>query len=151
MKHAKKLCAIVALAAVLGAAVPSRQANGGMLVLMVAPAFIGPWGAVAGLAVVVAGYVFQSQILIYLDENGNFDQSSLEQALATRYPFLSEDREAVRDLALLLREKALSGTPDAEGKIMVSLTEDDVLSVLEPTGLVESEPEQVAGLVQDLQ
>lgn len=138
MKTLKKFVVTGMIAASL-AAIPVRQANAGIILL--------PCGV--GIVLIILGALADDALMILLDGNGNLSQDSLESALSKKYAFL-DDRDVVRNLATAIREKAAS-TVEVDGKKSVSLSREEVLAVLEPTGLAELNPAAVEQIVTDLQ
>ena len=139
MNRVKKFLATLAIAGTIGNVAPAPQAQAGIILL---PVVIGYWIIIAGLA--------QNNIaLVLLGADANLKQDSLEKVLSDSYRFI-DDRDVISNLATAIREKA-AGTPVVDGKINVSLTKNEVLAILAPTGLAELQSDAVAKLVQDLQ
>ena len=84
----------------------------------------------------VAGWIGTGGALIFvLDANGPPTQSSLEEALATKYPFL-DSQDAVSALASAVRAKL---PVQVEKTAMVHLTEVEIRSALTGANLADDE------------
>lgn len=77
-------------------------------------------------------------VLLVLDENGSLPQDKLESLLSEKYQFIA-DREAISSLASTIKAKAESMEADAEGKKLVTLSEEEVRSILSSTEISEEE------------
>ncbi len=139
MKKIKKFFASLIIAATLVNTTPAPQAQAGIILVPV----------LIGIVFLVIGIENNDVLLIVLDADGNLPQDALEQNLSKKYSFI-EDRDVVRNLATIIREKA-KVTPVVNGQRLVTLAPTDVLTVLEPTGLAVLQPELVSGLIKDLQ
>jgi len=139
MKKIKQFLATAAIASTILNVAPAPKAQAGIILTPV----------LVGIVVLVEGIRMHSWGLIVLGADGNMKQDSLEKALSTQYSFI-DDRDVVSTLASTIREKAISA-PVVDGKKLVTLSKDEVLNILAPTGLAELQPEAVAQLVQDLQ
>jgi len=139
MMNLKKLSSSLLIASTLAVATPAPQANAGIIFAPVA----------VGIAVLVVGIIYRDTLLIVLDADGNLSQSSLEANLAKKYSFI-DDRDVIHGLASAIREKAITA-PVIDGKKTVSLSKDEVLNLIAPTGLADLQPAAVEALVQDLE
>jgi hypothetical protein len=139
MKKIKKLIATLVIAGTIGNVAPAPQAQAGIILL---PVIIGYWILLQGIAT-------NNIALVLLGADGNMKQDALENFLAQNYGFI-EDRDVISQLAYSIREKAAI-TPVVDGKMNVTLSKDEVLKILAPTGLADLEPVAVAKLIQDLQ
>lgn len=139
---------VLALALAVGlqwTASPERDAHAGL--------FLTPVYGI-GVPIVVFALLYDGEWsvkipLIFLDSEGNPRQGALEGGLASRYPFI-DDHAVIADLASAIRARAAATRADAQGRKAVRLGREQVLEILEPTGLVELEPEKVEGLIADL-
>lgn len=104
------------------------------------PALIGTMPIIGGaIMIAFGGVAFAPGIaLLILDENGGLSQTELESALADKYSFIA-DREVIATLASEIKSKADSVEVDAQGMKMVSLSEDEVKSILSATELTDEE------------
>ena len=139
MKKIKKFIATLVIAGTIGNVAPAPQAQAGIILL---PVIIGYWILLQGIAT-------NNIALVLLGADGNMKQDALENFIAQNYGFI-EDREVISQLAYSIREKAAI-TPVVDGKMNVTLSKDEVLKILSPTGLADLEPVAVAKLIQDLQ
>ncbi len=138
-KHLKKFFSVLMIAATLGA-VPAKQADAGLLLM--------PCGV--GAFIFIWGLLADDGFLILLDADGNLPQGDLETLLAKKYSFI-EDRDVLSSLATAVREKAILAPVSTDGKKLITLSREEVLNILEPTGLADLQPEAVERLIQDLQ
>lgn len=139
MKTAKRAFAALLIAATL-ALTPARSANAGLLLLIPT----GPLGAI----ILIIGLVHDDDLLILLDEQGLPSQDGLEGAFAERYPFI-DDRDVIAEFASRTREKAKTA-PEVDGRKAISFSREEVLEIVEPTGLNVIEPELVEQMIIDL-
>jgi hypothetical protein len=70
-----------------------------------------------------------SGALVVADASGSLENNSLENALRTEIPEVSEPA-MIRDLAAALKAEANGKTTDAEGKLFVKLGKDQVRDIL---------------------
>jgi hypothetical protein len=87
-------------------------------------------------------------ILVGLDADGNVSREALVRDLVRTYDFI-DDREVVLGLAQAIAAKA-EAAPRADGRRRVSLTRDEIIQILEPSGLGERKPAEVGQLMRDL-
>ena len=139
MNKIKKFIATLVIAGTIGNVAPAPQAQAGIILL---PVIIGYW-------IILKGIATNNLALVLLGADGNMKQDALENFLAQSYGFI-EDRDVISQLAYTIREKAAI-TPVVDGKLNVTLSKDEVLHILAPTGLADLEPDAVAKLIQDLQ
>jgi hypothetical protein len=141
-KNLKKTVAAALVGGVLttSTVAPVQQAQAGLIFL--------PAGV--GVVLLILGVIYDDLLLIILDADGNLNQDALEKVIAQKYPMI-EDRDVVRALASAVREKAASVQADGEGRKQVSLSREEVLSLLAPTGMAELNPEAAEQIVRDLQ
>ena len=140
MKKLKRAMTSLLIAASLTVAVPSPQPAQAGIILT-------PF--LVGIVLLVYGIEYHNPLWIVLDADGNLSQDSLEKSLTQTYSFI-DDRDVIHNLAAMIREKAIH-TPVVDGKKNVTLSKDEVLNILAPTGLADLQPEAVARLVKDLQ
>lgn len=138
MKRLKKLISSFVITCSLLTVMPSRQADAGIIFIPI----------VIGIVFLVIGIENHDTLLIVLDADGSLPQDQLEQNLAKKYGFI-DDRDVIHNLSTLIKDRALTA-PLVNGKKLVSLTQSEVLTLLEPTGLAELEPTLVAEMVNDL-
>jgi hypothetical protein len=87
-------------------------------------------------------------VLLALDANGNVLREALERDLSRTYEFI-DDREVATGLAQAIAARA-EATPRVEGKRRVTLTRDEIIQIIEPSGLGERKPAEVNQLMKDL-
>lgn len=78
---------------------------------------------------------------VVLGEDGSLPKEQVESMLLKKYPFL--DHESALELALAINTKAEKTELDKDGKKIISLSEFEVKSILEPSYLNEEEVIQV--------
>ncbi len=138
MKYIKQTFSVLVIMALMSVAMPTRQAKAGIIFFPVG----------VGIALLIIGLVYHDTLLIILDADGNVSQNAIEQSLSKKFSFI-DDRAVIGNLATAIRAKA-DVAPLIEGKKMVSLTSDEVLQIIEPTGLAELNPNAVKQLIQEL-
>jgi len=163
----KKLISSLMIAVTLFTAMPAKKAEAGMIMWfgdtifdlcngmyqhdcgrkVVTPILLTGVGV---FAVGLFGVAFSPffGIAIVLDADGSLPKEKLEASLATRYSFIN-DNQAISDLADAIKSKASSQKP-VDGKIEVKLSKKEVELILEPTGLLETNPKDVAKLIKEL-
>jgi len=160
----KKLISSFMIAVTLFTAMPVKKADAGLAVLAVGVGvyavcisgesslnrceniYGNSWFAAAGFF--LTGLVLDIVTLGVLDADGSLPKEKLEASLAARYSFIN-DNQAISDLADAIKTKAASQKP-VDGKIEVKLSPAEVKSILEPTGLLETNPKDVAKLIKEL-
>lgn len=139
MKNVKQMFSVLLIMAMMSVALPTRQAKAGIIFFPVG----------VGIALLIIGLVYHDTLLIILDADGNISQNAIESALTKRFSFI-DDRAVIGNLATAIRAKA-DTTPMVGGKKMVSLTSNEILQIVEPTGLAELQPASVQQLIHELQ
>ena len=139
MKNFKKVVSAFLIASTLSISASTPPAKAGIIL---APAGV-------GVVLLIVGVIYHNKLMIILDADGNLSQSSLEKGLDAKYSFI-DDQDVVRNLASSIREKAASAV-EVDGKKLVRLSREEVLDILQPTGLADLQPEAVEGLIRDLE
>lgn len=135
MKALKKTISALALAATLTIA-PAPKANAGIILVSVG----------VGIIFIVMGAVNDDLFLLILD--GNDQQSQVQQILAERHSFI-DDQQALNDLAAAITNK-ITNAGEITEEVEIKLSEEEILNILAPTGLIELEPVKVQALIADL-
>lgn len=146
--HMKKAQAGVLLTA--GSLVVSMNAKGNMSTGIVALTLGAPAGVVLSVAGVITAIANPALgvALIILSEDGSLPQNDLEAVLAQKYPFI-QDNKVIADLAILVKSKAKT-TKEMDGKKMISLSENEIRSILESTDLVETHTADIQSMIVEL-
>jgi len=137
MKLLKKIATTIALATTLFTTVPAPKANAGLILL--------PAGV--GVVLIVLGVVYDRLGLFILDGEQTL-QDQLATQISEKYSFI-DDAQAVKELASLIASKVESADLNAD-KTVVSVSREEILKILAPTGLVELETLKVEALIKDL-
>jgi hypothetical protein len=138
----KKIVSSLLIAGTLATSqMASRPADAGIIFF--------PFGV--GIVLLVVGLVDHDDTLIILDADGQMNHDQLVQKLAKSFPAIDQDRDVLENLAGAIRSKAANTAPNAKGQVMVSLSSDEVLSILAPTGLAETDPAAAQQIVAALQ
>lgn len=168
----KPLVSSILLAIALTLSLPNQKANAGIAITssaLVAEVVLLPYGGggkaeygiIIGSAVVPVGVATitigaimmlfnptSGTVLIILGEDGALSKTDLEGALAQKYSFI-QDSAVTSELASMIVSKAEGQTP-IDGKIPVSLTENEIRTVLEHTDLLETQSSLVQSMMNDL-
>jgi hypothetical protein len=137
MKSIKKMFTTLALAVTLFTSMPAPKAEAGLILL--------PTGV--GIVFIVLGVVYDRLGLFILDGDQTLE-SQLESKLAEKYSFI-DDTQAIKDLAALVATKVDGADLSAE-QVEIKLSREEILKVLEPTGLAELETEKVEAMIAEL-
>lgn len=135
MKALKKTLGALALMATL-TTTPVQQANAGIIL---APAGV-------GVFFIIMGIVYDDAFLLILD--GNDHQAQVQQMLAERHSFI-DDQQALNELASAITTK-IENAGEVSEEVELKLSEEEILNILAPTGLLELEPVKVQALIADL-
>lgn len=141
MKIKKLVSSLLIAGTLVASQAASRPADAGIIFF--------PFGV--GVVLLIVGLVDHDSTLIILDADGQMNHDQLVQKLAKSFPAIDQDRDVLENLAGAIRAKAASTAPDAKGQVMVSLSADQVLSILAPTGLADTNPAAAQQIVSALQ
>ncbi len=135
MNALKRTLGTFAIAATL-MATPAPKANAGIV--------LAPLGI--GVYYIILGIVLDDVFLLVLNDNNT--QTQIQQILAERHSFI-DDQQALNDLASAIASK-IENAGEILQETEFKLTEDEILDILAPTGLIELEPLKVQALIHDL-
>lgn len=108
-------------------------------------ASIGGVSAIGGGVAMSLGFAPLGVVLIVLSEDGSSSQDQIESSLSQKYDFIG-DREVITSLASAIQVKA-EKMEIKDGKKIVSLSSDEVRSILDPAELSD---EHINTIISDL-
>lgn len=145
----KKAEASVVIAAAIGVTAGAAFGSNAAFNLVV-PMISVPLG---GVGSIVGGIVAifnptAGIVVIVLGEDGSLTESDLQAHLAQKYDFI-QDSAVTSELASMIISKAEGQTP-VDGKIIVGLSEAEVMGAIAGTDLLETHADEVKAMVTEL-
>jgi hypothetical protein len=103
---------------------------------------------VVGIVILVVGLEDNNLGLVILGQDGNLNRDQLAAKIQAQYNL--EDPAIAQQFADTINAKAATAEVSANGSKSVSLSRDEVLNILAPTGLDVLNPSLVDQMVSDL-
>jgi len=145
MKKMKKIASILSIGAVLtaGSMAQAPRANAGIILC---PAYG------VGLILIVFGVVYDNLALVILsDTDGSVNKDALTSTIMTKYQDKGITNSVASDVAQLIKDKAKSQTADANGKVSVNLSAEELSQGLQASNVQFDNPALFNQLATDLQ
>ena len=143
-KKVKKIVSILSIGAVLsaGSMATAPQANAGLIFC--------PFYGVGLVLVIIGIYDNNLGLVILANSDGSANQDSLSTNLMNQYSNLGMSNQAANDVAGLIKDKAKSSLPDANGKVSVNLSAQELSQGLQASNVENDNPALFKQLVTDL-